>query len=238
MSFSRSVATPQQARDALGDPGGALDLRAHAELDARWAALGFRTLVPGELVRPLPVVLPDLAATRALGARLAVELRPGDLVVLTGPLGAGKTALTQGLGQALGVRGAVTSPTFVLARTHRGSLPLTHVDAYRLRGAGPSSLLDLDLELALEDGVVVVEWGAGLVEEMADSRLEVALSRPAAPLPRHGDLTRPDDQGGDRRTAQVLVVGPRWAQRAPGSRGRPGQSGGPAYGDPSGAAGW
>ncbi len=128
--------------------------------------------------------LAGVEATRALGARLARQLRAGDLVVLTGELGAGKTALVQGLGAALGVRGAVTSPTFVLARTHRaGDGPgLVHVDAYRLLGTGRSrrsvalSLLDLDLDEALESSVVVVEWGAGLVEQLSESRLEVTLS--------------------------------------------------------------
>lgn len=147
----------------------------------------------------LVVDLPDLAATRALGARLAAALRAGDLVVLTGPLGAGKTSLTQGLGAALGVRGAVTSPTFVLARTHRGPLPLTHVDAYRLRDTGRAADLDdLDLEQALEVGVVVVEWGEGLVEDLDPSRLEVRLEHVV-------------DADGDARRAVVRAVGPRWA---------------------------
>ncbi len=120
--------------------------------------------------------LDGVEATRALGARLAGELRAGDLVVLTGELGAGKTALVQGLGAALGVRGTVTSPTFVLARTHRAvdGPGLVHVDAYRLLGTG-ATLLDLDLDEALETSVVVVEWGAGLVEQLSDSRLEITL---------------------------------------------------------------
>ena len=130
MSFSKVVTTPDE------DPGDALDLRAAAALDDTWRAAGFAELVPGELVRPVDVHLPDLAATHALGRRIAASLRPGDLVVLTGPLGAGKTSLTQGLGAGLGVKGDVTSPTFVLARTHRGPVPLTHVDAYRLREVG------------------------------------------------------------------------------------------------------
>jgi tRNA threonylcarbamoyladenosine biosynthesis protein TsaE len=195
------LAGPGPAGPGPAGPGSELDLRAAAALDEAWSSLGFRELVPGELVRPLDVVLPDLAATRALGARLAGQLRAGDLLVLTGPLGAGKTSLMQGLGAALGVRGQITSPTFVLARTHRGPLPLTHVDAYRLREAGAASLadLDLDLEAALEDGVVVVEWGEGLAEELADARLEVVLSRVDA-----GD-------GPDVRTARVRAHGRRWA---------------------------
>lgn len=199
--LSRVVADPAEARQALADPGDALDLRAAAELDDAWAALGFGELVPGELVRPLDVHLADLAATHALGRRLAAALRPGDLVVLTGPLGAGKTSLTQGLGAGLGVRGDVTSPTFVLARTHRGPVPLTHVDAYRLRDAGSADLADLDLEEALDDGVVVVEWGEGVAEELSPDRLHVLLSRP-------DDLADGTPAG---RTARVVCTGARWA---------------------------
>ncbi|MEX2288768.1 MAG: tRNA (adenosine(37)-N6)-threonylcarbamoyltransferase complex ATPase subunit type 1 TsaE [Mycobacteriales bacterium] len=147
---------------------------------------------------PVPQPLPDVDATRALGARLAADLQAGDLVVLSGPLGAGKTALTQGIGAALGVRGAVTSPTFVLARVHRGSLPLVHVDAYRLReaGADATDLDALDLDSDLPDSVTVVEWGQGLVEQLADARLEVVLARGA-------------DE--DARTAAVRSYGARWA---------------------------
>ena len=133
--------------------------------------------------------------TRRLGRELAAHLRPGDLVVLTGPLGAGKTALTQGIGQGLGVSGRVTSPTFVIARVHRGPLPLVHVDAYRLRDSGRLDLDDLAVDEELETGVVVVEWGEGVVEALSDSRLEVVLER-------HDD---------DSRTATVTGVGPRWA---------------------------
>ena len=201
MSWSRTVTTPEQARAALREPGDALDLRAAAALDDAWAALGFEQLVPGELVRPLDVPLADLAATHRLGERLAADLRPGDLVVLSGPLGAGKTSLTQGLAAGLGVQGSVTSPTFVLARRHRGPVPLLHVDAYRLRDAGARALdlADLDLEDALEDGVVVVEWGEGLVEHLHPSRVSVRLSRPDG------------GEGGDSgRTAQVRAHGTRW----------------------------
>ena len=112
---------------------------------------------------------------RDLGRRLAELLRPGDLVMLTGELGAGKTTLTRGLGEGLGVRGAVTSPTFVIARVHpslAGGPPLVHVDAYRL-GGGLDEMEDLDLDVSLPESVVVVEWGEGKVEELSDDRLHV-----------------------------------------------------------------
>ena len=141
------------------------------------------------------VVLGTVDDTRTLGRELATRLQAGDLVVLSGPLGAGKTALTQGIGEGLGVRGRVTSPTFVIARVHQGPLPLVHVDAYRLRDSGRLDLDDLAVDEDLETSVVVVEWGEGVVEALSDSRLEVVLER-------HDD---------DTRTATVTGVGPRWA---------------------------
>ena len=147
---------------------------------------------------PFDLVLPDAAATRALGRRLAAELAAGDLVILTGDLGAGKTTLTQGLGDGLGVRGDVTSPTFVIARVHPslGDGPeLVHVDAYRLGGA--AELDDLDLDTDLDLAVTVVEWGEGLAESLAADRLEVALHR--------------DHSGeSEERLATVTPVGSRW----------------------------
>ena len=141
-------------------------------------------------------VLPTPEDTRALGAALAGLFRPGDLVVLVGPLGAGKTALTQGIGAALGVREPVTSPTFVLARVHRGGrLPLVHVDAYRLGRV--ADVDDLDLDVTVAQSVTVVEWGQGLVEQLADEHLEVRLDR--------GD--------DDVRTAWLVPHGPSWDQR-------------------------
>ena len=139
------------------------------------------------------LVVPDPEAMHALGVRLGGLLRAGDLVVLTGPLGAGKTTLTRGIGEGLGVRGPVSSPTFVLARTHPslvGGAPLVHVDAYRLASAAELDDLDLDFEAS----VVIVEWGAGMVDGIADSVLEVRIARE-------------DD---DTRTVELDGSGPRW----------------------------
>lgn len=140
--------------------------------------------------------LPTPADTHALGVALAGLFRPGDLVVLVGPLGAGKTALTQGIGVGLGVGEPVTSPTFVIARVHHGGrVPLVHVDAYRLRdSAAGADLDDLDLDDELPYSVAVVEWGEGIVEQVSPDRLHVVLER-----------------SGDGRTARVHATGSRWA---------------------------
>ncbi len=143
---------------------------------------------------------PDADATRTLGRRLAGLLRAGDLVILSGELGAGKTTFTQGVGVGLGVRGNVTSPTFVLSRVHPsvvGGPPLVHVDAYRLDGL--AELDDLDLDTSLDDAVTVVEWGTGLAEGLAESWLEVTLVR----------ATGADDT--DVRQVRMVASGPRWA---------------------------
>ena len=129
--------------------------------------------------------LPTVDDTRAFGRRLAGILRAGDLVLLTGPLGAGKTALVQGIGAGLEVSDAITSPTFVIARVHRpdpargGSVPLVHADAYRLGDAADprAEIDDLDLDASAEDAVTVVEWGAGLVEQLNDEYLAVRIDR-------------------------------------------------------------
>lgn len=145
----------------------------------------------------LSIALPDADATRALGRRLARVLRDGDVVVLTGELGAGKTTLAQGIGAGLGVRGPVTSPTFVIARVHPslvGGPDLVHVDAYRLGGV--VELDDLDLDADLPRSVVVVEWGRGVAEHLSEDRLEVYLT---------GQATR---------VATVAGVGARWADPA------------------------
>lgn len=117
------------------------------------------------------------AAMEQLGVRIGEGLTAGDLLILTGPLGAGKTTFTRGLARGLGVRGPVQSPTFVIARTHPsivGRAPLVHVDAYRLGSDG--ELDDLDLDLARS--VVVVEWGRGMAEELADTWWDIELERP------------------------------------------------------------
>lgn len=139
----------------------------------------------GELARRLrwaPLLgrreVADSVAMEALGAQLSAVLRAGDVVILVGSLGAGKTTLTRGLGRALGLRDSVTSPTFVVARTHRrrdGELPaLIHVDAYRLRSAAEFDDLDLDVERS----IVVVEWGEDVAEGLADEWLVVRIDRP------------------------------------------------------------
>jgi tRNA threonylcarbamoyladenosine biosynthesis protein TsaE len=143
------------------------------------------------------MILRTLDDTHAYGAKLAGVLRAGDLVVLAGPLGAGKTALVQGIGAGLGVRGPVVSPTFVIARVHRGGrLPLVHVDAYRLHSL--DEVDDLDLEVDLADSVMVVEWGTGLVEQLADAHLEIRIERA--------------DES-DERTVQLVPHGSDWPDR-------------------------
>ena len=146
--------------------------------------------------------VPDAEAMRRLGVVVAGWLTAGDLVLLTGELGAGKTTFARGLGVGLGVRGPVTSPTFVIARVHPSlrdpaGPALVHVDAYRLGGL--AELDDLDLDTSLADAVTVVEWGEGLAEALADSRLEVRISRFDAPV---GEL--------DPRVVDIRPVGDRW----------------------------
>jgi tRNA threonylcarbamoyladenosine biosynthesis protein TsaE len=134
---------------------------------------------------------------RDLGRRLAALLRAGDLVILAGPLGAGKTTLVQGIGVGLGVRGPVTSPTFVIARVHpavTGSGPaLVHADAYRLGSFGEVDDLDLDTDAG--SAVTVVEWGTGLAEPLAEDRLEITIE---------------PDRDSDVRTVRINGHGARW----------------------------
>ena len=148
------------------------------------------------------LTVPSAAGMQELGRRLAALLRPGDLVLLTGPLGAGKTTLVQGIGEGLRVRGPVTSPTFVIARVHpslAGGPALVHADAYRL--ASPAEVDDLDLDASLETSVTVVEWGGGLAEGLAADRLDVTISVPA-------DVPDPDAAAGpDQRPRMVRLEG-------------------------------
>jgi tRNA threonylcarbamoyladenosine biosynthesis protein TsaE len=146
------------------------------------------------------LVLPTADDTHALGESIGRLLRPGDLVILDGALGAGKTVLTKGVAVGMGVTGIVMSPTFVIARVHRPARPgrttLVHVDAYRLGGA--LELDDLDLDTDLTDAAVVIEWGEGRAEQLAEDHLLVHLQR------------HPDDT----RTARLTVTGQRWSALA------------------------
>jgi tRNA threonylcarbamoyladenosine biosynthesis protein TsaE len=162
------------------------------------------------------LVIPSADAMRELGRELARMLTDGDLVVLTGDLGAGKTTLTQGIGAGLGVREEITSPTFVIARVHppigRGP-SLVHVDAYRLTSL--AEVDDLDLDASLEDSITVVEWGEGLVEDLAENRLEIRLRRPRGDDAGGADIAPSD--GDEPRTVAMTGFGRRWrGVRLPG----------------------
>jgi tRNA threonylcarbamoyladenosine biosynthesis protein TsaE len=155
---------------------------------------------------------------RDLGRRLAGHLRAGDLLLLSGPLGAGKTTLVQGIGEGLKVRGPITSPTFVIARVHpslSGGLALVHADAYRLGSA--LELDDLDLDADTDSAVTVVEWGEGLAEALAEERLEISINRDTASAPAPASapaFAAPSPSAADPLAAPRLVtltgVGPRW----------------------------
>lgn len=155
---------------------------------------------------------------QAFGARLAQLLQPGDLVLLSGELGAGKTTLTQGIADGLGVRGPITSPTFVIARVHpslRGGPDLVHVDAYRLHSL--DEVDDLDLDAALDESVTVVEWGRGKAEGLSESRLEVQLVRwtghdgPVEGPSESPSISEESDATSEDREVVVRGVGRRWA---------------------------
>ncbi|WP_296666733.1 tRNA (adenosine(37)-N6)-threonylcarbamoyltransferase complex ATPase subunit type 1 TsaE [Demequina sp.] len=148
----------------------------------------------------------DADGMRALARDvIAPHLRPGDVVILSGDLGAGKTTFTQGLGDAIGVRGPVASPTFIIARTHPsvvGGPSLIHVDAYRLNSL--AELDDLDLDTTVEGSVTVVEWGEDKAEQLSEDRIHVAIERE-----RGGelDMDHPDE---GLRTVTVTTHGARW----------------------------
>ena len=180
-----------------------------AELVEFWRRRGFavdRSVPHGMiLVKDLPpaVRVPTADDMQRLGERLAGLLRPGDLVIATGDLGAGKTTLTQGIGRGLGTVGRVISPTFVLSRIHpstTGRPRLVHVDAYRL--SGPAELEDLDLDATVADSVTVVEWGRGVAEGLAADRLEVEIWR----SPHAGGNGGTDSE----RVVTFRTVGSRW----------------------------
>lgn len=157
-----------------------------------------------------------------LGVNLGSILTSGDVLILTGPLGAGKTTLTQGIGEGLGVRGGIISPTFVIARVHpstkddpENSPSLIHVDAYRLESA--NELTDLDLDSQLVNGVVVVEWGRGKAEQLSDSYLDIEIVRPEIELDSavaDGEiLSFEDDAAEPARVVTLRAVGPAWSYR-------------------------
>jgi tRNA threonylcarbamoyladenosine biosynthesis protein TsaE len=140
--------------------------------------------------------LATVEQTQALGIRLAGVLRAGDLILLAGPLGAGKTALVQGIGAGLQVQGRVASPTFVIARVHPGRLPLVHVDAYRL--ASLAEVDDLDLDVDAAEVVTAIEWGTGVAEQLSEARLEIIIDRSADT---------------DERVITLVGHGADWAER-------------------------
>jgi tRNA threonylcarbamoyladenosine biosynthesis protein TsaE len=154
------------------------------------AAAEFRVATPADM--------------KAFGRRLAGLLRAGDLVLLSGPLGAGKTTLVQGIGEGLGVRGPVTSPTFVIARVHpslSGGPGLVHADAYRL--SGPAEVDDLDLDASLARSVTVVEWGGGLADGLAADRLEITITL----APAGSDTAGSDTAGSDTAGSEAAQSG-------------------------------
>lgn len=202
---SAMVAAAQDFAAELGFTRVELFARAEfAQLIGFWQHRGFTIDRPENsgviLTKRLPLVVqvPSGEAMQDLGARLAPVLEPGDLIIATGELGAGKTTLAQGIGRGLGSRGPVISPTFVLSRIHeseRDRPALLHVDAYRLGGA--AEIDDLDLDADVDRSVTVVEWGEGLAESLSDSRLEIAITRPPA-------------AAGETRTVLLRTVGKRW----------------------------
>lgn len=135
--------------------------------------------------RDVVVEVPDAEAMRALGARLAAVCHAGDVVVLDGPLGAGKTTFTQGFAVGLGVEDPVTSPTFVISRVHRATHgpDLVHVDAYRVGGL--AELDDLDLDASVPDSITVVEWGEGMAERLGEQVIDVRIARDVAETSEH-----------------------------------------------------
>lgn len=145
---------------------------------------------------PYGVKISTPDAMRELGYRIGLQCRAGDLILLNGPLGAGKTVLVQGIGEALGIT-EVTSPTFVISRIHKAPLPLIHVDVYRLLEAGKASLYldDLDLDSPREESVTVIEWGGEESARLSDVRLEIVI-----------------DRSDEIREVTITPVGARWSE--------------------------
>ena len=173
----------------------------------------------GDPVVTAYLAVPGAAQMRLLGTRIAGLLRAGDLVVLAGALGTGKTTLVQGIGAGLGVRGPVTSPTFVIARLHpslRGGPDLVHADAYRL--GSRLEVDDLDLDADLDHSVTVVEWGEGLVESLASGHLRITIDRqepPPAPAAPEPASARAEDSTEDQvRRVTVAGYGGKWESAA------------------------
>lgn len=132
-------------------------------------------------------------AMHQLGVQISAHLRAGDLVLVNGPLGAGKTVLAQGVGAGLGITG-ITSPTFVISRVHKGAIPFIHVDAYRLVDSeNPNLYLD-DLDLDISNSITVIEWGGAESARLSEDRLEITI-----------------DRSNDERSVEIKTVGPRWA---------------------------
>jgi len=132
-------------------------------------------------------------AMHQLGLQISAQLRAGDLVLVNGPLGAGKTVLTQGIGAGLGITG-ITSPTFVISRVHKAAIPFIHVDAYRLVDSeNPNLYLD-DLDLDISNSITVIDWGGAESARLSEDRLEISI-----------------DRSSDERTVEIKAVGPRWA---------------------------
>jgi tRNA threonylcarbamoyladenosine biosynthesis protein TsaE len=132
-------------------------------------------------------------AMHQLGLKISKQLRAGDLVLVNGPLGAGKTVLAQGVGAGLGVAG-ITSPTFVISRVHKAEIPFIHVDAYRLVDSeNPNLYLD-DLDLDIANSITLIEWGGAESARLSEDRLEITI-----------------DRSSDERTVEIKAIGPRWA---------------------------
>lgn len=182
-----------------------------------WAERGYLTHATTTMIKTMPTAVWVDTAERmhALGARLADLLAPGDLIIASGDLGAGKTTLTQGIGAGLGVTDDITSPTFVLSRVHRsghGRPDLVHVDAYRLGGL--AEIEDLDLDTDAEQVVTVVEWGRGAAEGLTDHRLEITVLRSEADADDDPDVAGADGSTDDEANARLVLitgVGQRWA---------------------------